>query len=358
MVRLLLLAACLAAAPGIAYSAGEENPPPPPREERPAEGTTSPGAILDTTHSSLERNLLEWVIWFDDFFGNVRTEDSRPPRFFLRWRNSLRWEEEGGALRFRTSARAHLRLPKVSERLQLVIAGESEAEPAPLLPEDPGNPGFDRTLQDTRLVNTELRYYLLERTRTFLFLGAGIRVKFPMEYFARTRFYHTQHFGEAYLARFGETLFWKNEEGFGETTEIDLERKLARKTILRLANAGTVSEESNGLEWGSELALLHAFSPRSAITLGGGLSGRTRPSAVVENYRVFVRVRRNFLRRWLFFELEPEVTWPRSESGSYASSFAATFRLEVLFQGSGLPAYARNTGVLEPPLVSQVFFPK
>jgi hypothetical protein len=34
---------------------------------------------LDTTHAYLERSILERVVWFDEFFGNVKTEDARHP---------------------------------------------------------------------------------------------------------------------------------------------------------------------------------------------------------------------------------------------------------------------------------------
>lgn len=119
----------------------------------------------------------------------------------------------------------------------------------------------------------------------------------------------------------------------GETTEIDLERLLDRKTLLRWANAGTVSYEIKGMEWGSELSLIRELSHRSAVTLTGGVYGHSYIDGVVDNYRVFSCYRRNFLRSWLFYELEPEISWPRSADGSFSTNLALTFRLEVMFQG-------------------------
>jgi hypothetical protein len=155
-----------------------------------------------------------------------------------------------------------------------------------------------------------------------------------VESFVRTRFYFNHRLGEKTLAQFAETLFWKSTDGFGETTEIGLDRQLDPKTILRWANAATTTQESRGLEWGSELSLLRELSPRSGITLSGGVSGVTDPSAVVETYRILARYRRNFLRPWLFYELEPEVSWPREPDGSYRTAYAFTLRLEIVFQGT------------------------
>jgi hypothetical protein len=279
--------------------------------------------------------MLERVARFDDFFGNVKTEDARPADYSLRWQNSIR-SEEGGHFAYRTSARASLRLPKIGKRLRMVIAGENEAEPAAAtLPEDPGKPGFDRTLARTRLVNTEVRYEVLRTPSLNLFLGAGVRLAIPAETFARGRIQYTRRLGPGALVRVGETLFWKNTDRLGETTEIDVERQLGPATLLRWANSGTATEDSEGLDWGTDLTLLRELSASHSITLAAGAFGGTRPVAEVQTYRVLSRYRRNFLRSWLFFEAEPEVSWPRHQAGvPFAPVYAFTFRLEVVFQGS------------------------
>ncbi len=327
-----ILAALLVLCAAFACPAIAEEPAAAPAESLSLDNTSAELKAVDRTHAYLQQSILNRVIWFDDFFGNVRAEDVRRPEYLIRWRNSVRWDERG-KFTFRTSARASLRLPKLSERLHLVVSGETEAEPAPGLPEDPGNPGFDRTLQNTRLVNTELRYGVLKTRDIDLFLGAGVRLVLPVEPFVRSRFQYTQRLDNVSLVRFGETFFWKKSVGLGETTEVDLERQLGTKTLLRWANSGTVTQETNELEWGSELTLLRELSPLSAISLAGGVFGGTRPVAVVDSYRIFSRYRRNFLRRWLFFELEPEISWPRNVDGAYTSALAFTFRVEVVFHG-------------------------
>lgn len=314
--------------------------------------------LLERTHLRLERGIFERVIRLDNFFGNVKTEGLQPPDYQLRWRNSLR-VEEGGHVKYRTTVHGSFILPKISKRVRLTISGETEPEPfTSKLPEDPGYPGFDRTLANTRVVNTELRYGVIRTPSTEVFLGAGVRVKYPLESFVRSRGQYFLRIGEANLLRFAETLFWKNTDGFGETTEIDFARKLGRKAVLRWANSGTVTEEGPGMEFATELSLLRELSPRSAITFGGGLAGHTRPDAVVDTYRVFTRYRRNFLRPWLFYELEPEITWPRDDAGAYTSTYAFTFRVEVVFQGTAAMGEKKPvtplSGRPDPKLVSIV----
>ncbi len=290
--------------------------------------------FLDETHDRLERGILRRVIWFDNFFGRRdETEDPRQPDFLIRWRNSVR-AEEGGEFKYRSSLLGRFVLPRINKRVRLFISGETESEPQRArLPEDPGQPGFDRTLPNTRLVNLEVRYVMIENPILHLFAGTGVRIDFPVEFFTRTRIRYTLRPGEKYLARFEETLFWKStDEGFGETTQIELDRQVGEKRVLRWTNSATITQESQGLEWGSELSWFREFSPRSAITFAGGVFGDTEPVTEVETYRILARYRRNVLRPWLFTELEPEISWPRDES--FTSEYAFTLRLEVVFQGT------------------------
>ena len=88
-----------------------------------------------------------------------------------------------------------------------------------------------------------------------LFLGAGVRVALPLEAFVRSRFLYSRDFSDVALMRLGETLFVKNSDLFGETSEFSLERLVGRDSLLRWASSGTASQEIEGLEWGSELSL-------------------------------------------------------------------------------------------------------
>lgn len=355
-VRALLLAAFLVLAAGGGASsfaedgpgeaAPSERPVEPAMEEAPPEGLIeagmgAAGRAMDATHASIEQGILDRVIWFDEFFGRVRAEETRQPEYLVRLTQAARFEE-GGKVLSRTAIRANLRLPKIGRRLRVVVSGESDVDPAARLPEDPGTPAVDRTAPSTRLRNAEIQYWLLQRPSANLFLGAGFRLVLLPEAFVRTRFQYTRRLSAVSLVRFGETLFLRDPDGFGQTTEIDLERVFGPKTLLRWANAGTVSQRSEGLAWATELSLQRQLTPRSAATLAGAVNGDTRPSAQADVYRILTRYRRNVLRPWLFLEFEPEIFWLRNDGGGHPAALAFTFRAEVLFQGKGVAGEARK----------------
>ncbi len=294
---------------------------------------SSIGRTADESHARLERSILHQEIRLDDFFGRRHSQPESNTSYLLHWYSSLRMQQGGGLLPGST-LRASFDLSHINERLRLAIAGQDKPEPlAPSLPEDPGSPGFDRTFQGARLLNTELRYQFIHSDETDLFLGAGVKLALPPQVFARASYQYVYRISEVSLLRFGETVFARTPDGEGETTEFSLERLLNPRTILRCANSGTVSREIKGVEWGSEFSLIRELSTRSAVTVTAGAYGNTSLNDWMNNYLLRVRYRRNFLRSWLFYELEPEMSWPRQPDGSFASNYALTLRLDIVFQG-------------------------
>lgn len=288
---------------------------------------------MDSTHAMLERNILRQTVNLDNFFGSTKPEKHRQTGYSLRWRNSLS-VVQGRKWNFGASLQANFTLSKISERLHIFFSGEDDPGLTRQgLPEDPGNPGFDRTTPTTHFANTELRYELIRNQSLNLFLGAGVRLVLPFEVFARSRVSYVHDFNDKFLMRCAETLFVKNTDLFGATTEFSLERLVAGDTLLRWASAGTASREIGGLEWGSELSLTWQPSPKDAITLKSAVFGNTSLPDLAQNYLLLALYRRNFLRSWLFYELEPQVSWPRNPAGVQTAVYSFTFRLEVTFHG-------------------------
>lgn len=290
------------------------------------------GSVTETAHDRLERGILQETIRLDSFFGNEETKKGETS-YSIYVRNALRWQQ-GGKFGPEAAIRADVDLSRINDRLNLLISGENETTPfAPRLPEDPGNPGMDRTFQPARVVNTELRYQLIRNPSTYLFVGAGLELALPPHPFVRTRIQYTHPWSELLKGRVAETVFAKTNGGPGETTEFSLERILTKKAVLLWSTSGTVSEQVRALEWGSELSFAYALSAKSSLILTGGVYGDTSKNDWITNYQTYLRYRRNFLRKWLFYELEPQVSWPRQGDGAFPTTYAFTVRLEVQFRG-------------------------
>lgn len=306
------------------------------------DNTAIGNAWVDRTHARVEKELFDYVVWLDRFFGNERLGVTEPPESFLRWINEARWDQEKH-FSFRSTFRASLRLPRLKKRFRIVFSGETRGDPTALTAEDPGNPGLDIGSR-VRTGSTELVYDVYRARRTSLDLGAGVRVKIPPDAFIRTRFQHYRPVALDALARYTAIAYWDARDGFGESNRVDLERWLALLTLLRWSNTLDVTQKNHGWTWGSELSLLQKISPKTAVTLAGGVTGATKPTWSPQNYRILSRYRRNAFRKWFFLEFEPDVHWPRKPDGSRKSVWGATLRAEILFNGVGPEPHEPGAG--------------
>lgn len=288
-------------------------------------------AWFDRYHDTIEHDLYGTVVWFDQFFADDLLAQADNSVSSARLTNDFRWDERDG-FEYRVRARVRIRLPLLKGRLRLLISGENQGDPNATTPEDPGNPGLSQLATDGR-ASTELAYDLVRTRNTILFAGAGVRIRTDPTAFTRVRLVHARELGYQIIGRFAVTPYWDARDGFGETNEINFERPLGPATMVYWINTTDMKESTSGLGLASDLSVRHLLSRQSAITFGAGIAARTRPSTVVENYRVYTRYRRNFLRSWLYYELEPDINWPREDDGSRKAVLGGTVRLEINFTG-------------------------
>lgn len=294
--------------------------------------------FIDQTHDFLARKFYEPAAWFDDFFSSELIDDERRTRTYFRFKNDWIWDEYGNfgyEYRFRTD----VRLAKLQKRLNLIITAVGEDIKNIIEPEEMIKPGEDTpVLEDEGAdskVNIALRYFLLEEFANKIYVEGGVRVAIPPKTFVRASYNFRHPVGDIFVFRFSETLFWTSVEGAGETSRIYFERVFLKRAMLRLANSATYSETSSGFDLGSNLALSYQFSDRRAVSVYAGVSGITEPAIVYQEYTAGVRYRQVIYRKWISYELEPRVTWPREHPDGHDSIAAFVFHLEFKFDYSG-----------------------
>jgi hypothetical protein len=311
------------------------------RAEEPVESTEPPKSnsrimsFLDTYHTYLEDKMLGPTIWFDNFFGDKRIEDDDPPSSFVRIRLAARYTESE-EFKFPVRVRANLVLPKVNRRLRLIAFGVSRDEEFEPGPDDsidsslPAEENEDRT-------RLGLRYLVYKSMRDLFHFGGGVSVGWPMEAYLRMRYSRLMHLGQRNVIRFSETGVWNTLHGASETTRLDLERVLPANITGRLSVFASYLEDESGLHWGAETSFFRQLTTKSALTLDLGAYGVTRPD-LISTYRVASRYRRNFLRPWLFFEIEPEVLFPLAEDNETRRTIGVfTTALECQFFTANKP---------------------
>ena len=341
----------------VSPSAPEAYGPPAPGAAEPTAEATPPAGDntagvdntwVDQSHGFVEMCLLTAADWCDRLLGGeTLLRGSDQPRASLWWKNDFRYDGLQHYT-YRTSFRVGIRLPRLTNRWRVVIAGENKGDPTAAIPVDPGTPGSN-VASPVRAASGGLVYDVFRTERTYFNLGAGVQFHFPLDVYGRARFGYAQPLGPDTLGRFTTTGAYHAQEGPGVSNQLDFEHRLSPSTRMLWSNSASLAKESNGWAWGTELSLFHALSGSSSFKVGGSVRGDTRPAVEVQNYRVYTGYRRNILRPWLFCELEPDVNWPLREDGTRDLVWGATFRLEVYFLGKGTAPEARPPLPAAPP---------
>jgi len=283
-----------------------------------------PESWLDRSHSYLSRRLCEPAAWFDGFFGDPRAFEETPVGTFFRLRNSLQWDETEG-FGFRVRVRANILLPRVSERVRLLITRDEDISGD--FQDDPDRFDDDRTRLGLRFIASGNRRSQFDIDGTIRLSSGSLNPR------ARARYRVVHGLTSSSLIRGTQSVFWERVDGFGTTSRVDLEWLPSRDGLVRWTTQGTVSEGSDGIDWRTSVTAFRQLTRRSAIGTQVGMFGFTRPSFEVEEYFARFRYRRQFLRSWLFYELQPEYAWPLAEDlSTRRGDWRFTFTLEVQFE--------------------------
>ena len=205
----------------------------------------------------------------------------------------------------------HVRLPRLNEPMSPILPGESA----------------DAT-SDAAARDLGLGYTLMEADNRHLGLTGGVRLDADVEPFAEGRYRHLQPLGSRSQARLTQRLFWRGDEGFGESTQLDIEARPAASNLLRWRTTGLYSESSDGWEWRTGGDWFGRLSERSALNFGVSAEGATDRQAAIDSYGTHLRFSSRLMHDWLSYEIESELRWPRSQD--YDLTPGITLRLRAL----------------------------
>jgi hypothetical protein len=293
---------------------------------------------LDFTESYISERVCRAGVWFDSFFIDEREIEENVDRF-IRVFNNFEYKQRDG-LDWRIRVNARIQLPGLKERFSLMLSDDSEKD----LTQRSENTQFRAsTLESASPItgnrvgdlreahNLSLRWGVVSTPQQDFSVRIRARLNELLTPSLIGRYRYSHGMGKNSLARFTQSIFWEKEEGFGETSRLDLERLLHPDVLLRWSNIGTFSENSDGLDWGSILSLKHSMSERAAFSYDASIEGVTRPNTHPTKYRLGMRYRQNFLRPWLFFEIEPSYSWIENLERELYREAAIVFRLEAHF---------------------------
>lgn len=289
---------------------------------------------LDRSYSYLNEQLCAPAVWFDGFFGDPRSLEENPVNSFIRVRSAIGWDQSEGTSGG-LQVRANIVLPRLSDRVRLLVSRDEDVSGEGL-----DGLGLDGQDDKTRL---GLRFILGEGLQGLTDLDATVRVESgSLNPRISARYRALARPSEATLIRGTQTAFWERLDGFGTQSRVDWEWSPRLERLVRWTTRGTFSEASTGVDWNSVLIAYQQLDQRTAIRADVGAFGNTRPTFETEEYFVSLRLRRQFLRPWLFVEFQPEHAWPLDAlTHKRRSDWRMTMTFEIQFENQP-PSHQRR----------------
>lgn len=290
-------------------------------DELPDTGETK----ADALHGRIAEEVSTTAAWLDSFFNDENYQDEVNKTSLRVSLSSFTEAGEGTDLKFRTGLR--LRLPYLENRLLLFVSGETEDLDTTDSEWEDVEDEFTGTDSDNASVG--LRYFFKETVRSNASLSGGLRFRSgsPVVY-VQPRYRYTWDLSDWGL-RFIQKFSWYSDSGFDSRSELQLERALANLWFFRTTAQLDWYEDEDGVFPQLNFDWSRPLSERRVISLQWNNYFETEPRAVLSSSVLKARYRQQVWRRWLRFEMAPQIAFPQDEG--YDASPGIFFKLEAEF---------------------------
>jgi len=261
--------------------------------------------LIDRYHEKLSQRVRRYVTRLDYFISPSHTEEEEPGSWIM-VQPKIEFEN-GSGVSVGANFKAKLELPHLTKRLEVI----ADNIPGALLP------GADLPDNFTD-VNAGLRWKVIREDFSWLNMDGGMNLNPLPAPFLRLTFSHSVPVRK-WMIFFKQQGFWYNQDdGFGEMTEIDFDRSIPSVGLFRSTSAATWSEETDGLEWEQTVKLGKIVKKnKHSIVAQFSVFGHNSSSSVMDEYRANFTYRFNAYRPWLFFNVTPQIAFPRDRDFAF-----------------------------------------
>ncbi len=264
--------------------------------------------IVDKAHEKLTQQIIKLSNEIDEFFADTKHSDNSINKSKLKISLDTYFREGRGPY-MTPEINYQLVLPKTQRKLQLFIENEDESKE-----DETERTKFKTAKEDDEEndVSAGLRYAIEESGIDFSF-DTGVLVNVPIVVFSKFRAKKRIPFDQ-WVLKVNEEVKWVNDEGFTSDLDLDFDKRLSRKLILRMVNNAFWNDEDYTIKFENGPSLLQKLSKKSALSYHAHVITVNKPEFVVENYITQITYRERIYKKWLFFQVSPFINFPRERN--------------------------------------------
>ncbi|HKL78184.1 MAG TPA: hypothetical protein VJ985_07470 [Gammaproteobacteria bacterium] len=281
-----------------------------------------PDGLVARVHDTLSKSVTNTAVWLDAFFLTERMEQEANETHILLRTDTL-WRK-GNNIRQQADGLFRVVLPTLQDRLQLLVTSSEDGQ---LL--DDEEAGAASTLSDedgANETNLVLQYLAkLSRRRDIRFeTGARLQGATPVM-FTGARYRYVFFEQAPWSARFTEQARWYTDSGWESRARLTLDRQLTTDLLTRFEVTNDWYQFREGFFYQAGPILFQSLSEKRVIRYEAMTNWQTQPRKRLERGHLRVRYRQQIWREWVFMELAPEVTFPRSRDYDPTPGFLLRF---------------------------------
>jgi hypothetical protein len=292
--------------------------------QKPEAGKPQEG-FVDTMHGSLSRQIQDTAVWLDSFFTNESFLKEQN-RSYVRVRYDV-FKEQGTAASMKPSIDLRLALPELERKSHLIFTAEPAQPPVgAAAPAQTAGERFGTTEQQN--VTAGVHYIFRSAAKESFVVRSGMQFsKFTPVVFAAPR-YRALFPLDSWNMRFTQEVLWRSTTTWQTDTRFEFERLLQPEFFFRTSIDGIWAARVKGYLYSLAFSLSETIDPTHAIDYELINNFQASPGELTE-VDFLIRYRHSFWRKWLFFEVAPQVRFPRDRN--FEDTPGILFRIEMFF---------------------------
>jgi hypothetical protein len=281
---------------------------------------------IDKAHQEFSKSILNFSNQIDEFFADTKHELNKTKNKSKLQVSFDTYFREGRGPYIIPDINYRLILPKTQRKLQLFIEdddadNESETKRAQTDLRNQRNQDEDNDL------NAGLRY-MVKKSGIDFSTDTGIIVNIPIVAFAKFTAKKNIPLDD-WLLKVSEQVKWVNNDGFTSDLDLDFDKKLSRKFLLRMVNNVFWNDEDYSIRFENGPSLFQRIDKKSGLSYHAHVITINTPDFQVENYILQATYRRLLYDKWLFMEASPFLNFPRTNNFHRTPGFVLGF--EAIF---------------------------
>jgi hypothetical protein len=273
-------------------------------------------------HDTIANSVNQSAAWFDGFFTDDDTQQTEPKttaKIRLGWAPKARDLAE-----FETRFRLKVKLPHFKDKMSLILSDEDDFQNNQL-PLD-GVSTRPETGEDH--FAAAVRYVVEKKKNSLIDTRIGIS---GGDIFAKIRHRQLYNHNENHGFKMEPSIYYFLDDGLGAKLLLEYNYQYNKKSQYRVNYSIRGSESFSGIRWKHGLYQLNQLDETTASVIGIQIEGERNgvDGFFIDNSTLSYRYRFNAIHKWLYFEVEPFIEWPKDEN--YKTTPGIALRVEGFF---------------------------